>query len=256
MPLIIILFIGILAFGLFDFTLGRTLPAAAVNDSSHDTMVHPIESAALPSISIVAASETAHCDTHDTACELVALYRFVLTTVALEGDRNPWLHTPQHPGRTLSMKRGHNMDIALLLSSLLDHRQIRNYIVIVPDDSYVLACDISPSELRHATGNQTATPAFDHNEIDAADTGATAVERIDAYALNVSDAPCPCLLLDPSGSIGQQPGDPLPFIPQVFRSVLDLAGQRHALISSSVRDTPRRSSNLGDIQLRNTPSPM
>jgi len=239
MPLVIILFIGILAFGLFDFTLGRPLPAAAVRYSAPDTLNSPTESANLPSIRAVTASETAHCENHDTACQLIALYRFVLTTVNPEASQNPWLHTQQHPARTLFKKRGDTMDIAILFSSLLDQRHIRNYIVILPGNSYVLVCGISLSALRHAGGNSAATSAFDPRQIVATDnpTRATPTEWIDAYALNVGDVPCPCLLLDPSGPIHRQPGDPLPVIPDAFRSALDLSGHRHALISSSPSDT-------------------
>ena len=242
MPLVIILFIGILAFSLFDFTLGRPVPAAAVRYSSHDTLDSPTERRDLPSISIVAASEAAHCEGPDTACQLVALYRFVLTTVNQEESQSPWLHAQQHPVRTLFRKLGDAVDIAILFSSLLDQRHIRNYVMILPGDSYVLACDISPSALRQAGVNWPTTPGFDPNLSIAVDNPirATLTERIDAYALNVGDAPCPCLLLDPSGPIHRQPGDPLPFIPDAFRSAVDLVGQRHALISSSLSDTPPR----------------
>ena len=239
MPLVIILFIGILAFGLFDFTLGQPLPAAAVRYSARDTPNSPTESANLPSIRIVAASEAAHCENHDPACQLLALYRFVLTTVNPEASQSPWLHTQQHPARTLFMKRGDTVDIAILFSSLLDQRHIRNYIVMLPGDSYVLVCGISPSALRHAGGNWAATSAFDRGQTVATDDPSIAIstERIDAYGVNVGDAPCPCLLLDPSGPIHRQPGDPLPFVPDAFRSALDLSGHRHALISSSLSDT-------------------
>jgi hypothetical protein len=243
MPLIIVLFIGILAFGVFDFILDRPLPVAARQHSVQQTLNSPLEHANLPSIPVVAASETAHCERHDTACQLVALYRFVLTTITPEARRSLWLHTQQHPARTLFMQRGDAVDIAILFSSLLDQRHIRNYVVMLPNASYVLACDISPSALYHAGGRwEVPTPAFDPTHIVAADnsTGTPRTEWIDAYALNVGDAPCPCLLLNPSGPINQQPGDPLQFFPDAVRSVLDLGGQRHALISSTLSDTAQR----------------
>ncbi|MDQ6735761.1 MAG: hypothetical protein M3Z35_16875 [Nitrospirota bacterium] len=227
MPLIIVLFIGILAFGLFDFILGLPLPVAARQHSVQQTLNSLGESANLPSIPVVATSETARCERHDSACQLVALYRFVQTTVTPEASRSPWLHTQQHPARTLFMRRGDAVDIAILFSSLLDQRHIRNYVVMLPKDSYVLACDISPSALYHAGGHwQPPTPALDPSHIVTADdsTGAPRTEWIDAYALNVGDAPCPCLLLNPSGPINQQPGDPLPFLPGAFRSALDVGG--------------------------------
>lgn len=64
----------------------------------------------------------------------------------------------------------------------------------------------------------------DSSHIVAADdlAGTPRTEWIDAYALNVGDAPCPCLLLNPSGPINQQPGDPLPFSPDAVRSAMDL----------------------------------
>lgn len=252
MPLIIIIFIGILAFGLFDFMLGRPLPVAALQHSAQDTTNSSVEHATLPSIPVVAASETAHCEGHDSGCQLVALYRFVLTTVHQEVSRSPWLHAQQHPARTLFMKRGDAADIAILLSSLLDQRHIRNYMVMLSRDSYVLACGISPSALRQAGGHWDF-PALYPSHIAADDlTGVPRTERIDAYALNIGDAPCPCLLLDPSGPIDQQPGDPLPYLPDNFPSAIDLAGRRHPLISSrissSLSDTAQHSlSPLGDL---------
>ena len=257
MPLIIILFIGILAFGLFDFMLGQPMPAAAVKYSSHDTLEGSTERTHLPSLSIVAASEAGRCASHDTACELVALYRFVLTTVTEEEGQSPRLHTQQHPARTLLKKRGNAVDIAVLFSSLLDQRHIRNYVMILPGDSYVLACDISPSALRHAGGNRPASIFYPNQSIaDDNLNKETLTEQIDAYALNVADAPCPCLLLDPSGPAGQQPGDPLPFIPVAFYSAVDLTGERHALISSGRSDTPQRSSDILGIRALGTDLPM
>lgn len=258
MPLIIILFIGILAFGLFDFMLGRPLPVAALQHSAQNTLTSPVEYATLPSIPIVAASETARCESRDTGCELVALYRFVLTTVTPDVSRSPWLHAQQHPARTLVIKRGDAADTAILLSSLLDQRHIRNYIVMLPGDSYVLVCGISPPALRQAGGNwQPPMPGLDSNHIVETDdpTRAPHIEWIDAYGLNVGDAPCPCLLLDPSGPIDQQPGDPLPFLPDAFPSAIDLAGRRHALIPSNPPDTAQRSSDLPGIW-PDTASPM
>jgi len=258
MPLIIILFIGILAFGLFDFMLGQPMPAAAVRYSSRDTLESSTERTHLPSLSIVAASEVGRCGSHDTACQLVALYRFVLTTVNQEESQSPRLYIQQHPTRTLFKKRGNAVDIAVLFSSLLDQRHIRNYVMILPGDSYVLACDISPSALRHAGGNWPAAPAFDPNQSIAADNTnrGTLTEHIDAYALNVGDAPCPCLLLDPSGPSGQQPGDPLRVIPASFYSAVDLTGERHALISLSRSDAPQRASDILGIRALDTDSPM
>jgi hypothetical protein len=120
MPLIIVLFIGILAFGVFDFILDRPLPVVARQHSVQQTLNSPLENVNLPSIPVVAASETARCERHDTACQLVALYRFVLTTITPEARRSLWLHTQQHPARTLFMQRGDAVDIAILFSSLLD----------------------------------------------------------------------------------------------------------------------------------------
>jgi hypothetical protein len=243
MPLIIVLFIGILAFGVFDFILDRPLPVAARQPSVQQTLNSPLENENLPSIPVVAASVTAHCERHDTACQLVALYRFVLTTITPEESRSPLLHTQQHPARTLFMQRGDAVDIAILFSSLLDQRRIRNYVVMLPKDSYVLACDISPSKLYQAGGRwHVPIPASDSSHIVAADdlTRTPRTEWVDAYALNVGDAPCPCLLLNPSGPINQQPGDPLPFSPDAVRSAMDLGGQRHALISSTLSDTAQR----------------
>jgi hypothetical protein len=259
MPLVIILFIGILAFGLFDFMLDRPLPATALQHSAQDNVDSPAERANLPSIPVVAASETARCEDHDTGCQLVALYRFVLTTVNPEVSRSPWLHAQQHPARTLFMKRGDAADIAILLSSLLDQRHIRNYMVMFPGDSYILACGIPSSALRQAGGHwQPPTPALDASQLIAADRliGAPRTEWIDAYALNISDAPCPCLLLDPSGPIDQQPGDPLPFLSGTFPSAIDLTGRRHTLISSSLPDTAQHSSALSRSRWPDTASPM
>jgi hypothetical protein len=129
-----------------------------------------------------------------------------------------------------------------LFSSLLDQRRIRNYVVLLPKNSYVLACDISPSALYYAGGRwHVPIPASDSSHIVAADdlTRTPRTEWIDAYALNVGDAPCPCLLLNPSGPINQQPGDPLPFSPDAVRSAMDLEDQRHTLISSTLFDTAR-----------------
>jgi hypothetical protein len=246
MPLIIVLFIGILAFGVFDFIFDRPLPVAARQPSVQQALNSPLENANLPSIPVVAASITARCERHDTACQLVAIYRFVLTTITSEESRSPWLHTQQHPARTLFTKRGDAVDIAILFSSLLDQRHIRNYVVMLLKDSYVLACDISPSALYQAGGRwHVPISASDSSHILAVDdlTGTPHTARtewVDAYALNVGDAPCPCLLLNPSGPINQQPGDPLPFAPDAVRSALDLGGQRHALISSTLSDTAQR----------------
>jgi hypothetical protein len=138
------------------------------------------------------------------------------------------------------MQRGDAVDIAILFSSLLDQRHIRNYVVMLPRGSYVLTCDISPSALYQAGGRwQGPTSTSVLSRIVAADDspGMPHTEWIDAYALNIGDAPCPCLLLNPSGPINQQPGDPLPFFPDAVHSTMDLEGQRHALISSTLSDT-------------------
>ncbi len=237
MPLVIVLFIGILAFGLFDLTLGRPRPASAVLHATPDALNSAPQSVELPSIQTAATSQVAHCEAHDTACQLLALYHFVVTTVIPEAKQNPWLHAPQHPARTLFMKTGDAADIAMLLSSLLDQRHIRNYVIVLPRESYVLACDISASALRHAGGNwQPATPTFDPTQLAVANdpTIVHPTERIDAYSLNVSDAPCPCLLLDPSAPTTEQPGDSLPLPADAFRYAIDLNGQRHGLVYSGL----------------------
>lgn len=236
MPLVIVLFIGILAFGLFELTLGPPQPASAVLHSTPDASKSPAQSIDLPSIKTAAASQVAHCDAHDTACQLLALYHFVVTTVIPEAKQPPWLHAPQHPARTLFMKTGDAADIAMLLSALLDQRHIRNYVIVLPRESYVLACDIIPSALRQTVGKlQPAPSAFDpYQSTVANDPNALhPTERIDAYALNVSDAPCPCLLLDPSTPT-EQPGDSLPLPADAFRYAIDLNGQRHQLVYSGL----------------------
>ena len=180
----------------------------------------------------VATSQVTHCEPHDTACQLLALYHFVVATVMPEAKQNPWLHAPQHPARTLSIKTGDAADIAVLLSSLLDQQRIRNYLIVLPNDSYVLACDITPTALHHAGGNwPAATSAFDPYQITPADdpTALRTTDKIDAYALNVGDAPCPCILLDPSAPSNEQPGRPLPLHADGFRYAIDLNGQRHRL---------------------------
>jgi hypothetical protein len=235
MPLVIVLFIGILAFGLFDLTLGRPLPVSAPLHSTEEPVDRPPESVDVPSIKTVATSQVTHCEPHDTACQLFALYHFVVATVMPEAKQNPWLHAPQHPARTLSIKTGDAADVAVLLSSLLDQQRIRNYLIILPDDSYVLACDITPSALYHAGGNwPPATSAFDPSQITLADdpTALQAPDRIDAYALNVGDAPCPCVLLDPSAPSNQQPGRPLLLRTDGLHYAIDLNGQRHRLVHS------------------------
>lgn len=236
MPLVIVLFIGILAFGLFDLTLGRPLPVSAVLHSTPDVNGAP-QSVDLPSIKTVATSQVAHCEARDTACQLLALYHFVVSTVIPEAKQNPWLHAPQDPSRTLVMKSGDAADIAMLLSSLLDQRHIRNYVIVLPSKSYVLACDILPSALRQAGGKRSpATSAFEPDHITAANdpTALHPTERIDAYALHVSDAPCPCLLLNPSAPPTEQPGDSLPLPTDAFRYAIDLNGQRHGLVYSGL----------------------
>jgi hypothetical protein len=238
MPLLIVFLIGMLAFGLFDLTLGRPLPIADVKSGHQDIVYNPTEDAEdaePPSIPTVAASQVARCDPHDAACRLVTLYRFVLTAVVPEWRQRPWLHAQQHPARTLFMKSGDPVDIAILFSSLLDQQHIRNYLIVLPEDSYVLACDITPTALHHAGGNWVpATSVFDENLITppADPTIVRPSEWINAYALNVGDAPCPCLLLDPSEPLAQEPGAPLLLAPGALRSALDLRGQRHALVVS------------------------
>jgi hypothetical protein len=237
MPLVIILFIGILAFSLFDLTLGRPLPVLAVLHSAPVSLNSAPQSLELPSIKMVAASQVAHCEADDAACQLLALYHFVVTTIIPEAIHNPWLHAPQHPARTLLMKTGDAVDIAMLLSSFLDQRHIRNYLIVMPRESYVLACDILPSALRQAGGKRPpATLAFDPYHITVANdpTAPHATERMDAYALHVVDAPCPCLLLDPSAPATEQPGDPLPLPAAGFRYAIDLNGQRHELVYSGL----------------------
>lgn len=232
MPLIIALLIGILAFGLFDLVLGRPLPVVAVlpiPDAGH----RPPQTADLPSIKSAATSQVEHCQPRDTACELLALYHFVVTTVTPEATLRPWLHAPQHPARTLSTKTGDAADIAMLLSSLLDQRRIRNYVIVLPGESYVLACDILPSALRQAGGKRLpATSAFDPYHVTVLNdpTALHPTERIDAYGLHISDAPCPCLLLDPTAPTTEQPGDTLPVPAIGFRYAIDLNGQRHGLV--------------------------
>ena len=237
MPLLIVVFIGVLAFGLFDLTLGRPLPDSAVLHSTPTALNSTSEGVELPSIRTAATSQIAHCDAHDMACQLVALYHFVVTTVVPETEQHPWLRAPQHPARTLFRKTGDSADIAMLLSSLLDQRHIRNYVIVLPGKSYVLACDILPSALRQAGGKwQPAIPAFDPNQITVASDPTTLHprERIDAYALNVSDAPCPCLLLDPSAPNTEQPGESLPLPRETFQHAIDLNGQRHELVYSGL----------------------
>lgn len=236
MPLLIILLIGVLAFGLFDLTLGRPLPVSAVLPSRDEVLESRAENQDLPSMKTVSASQIVHCAVPDKACQLVALYRFVLTNVTSQAGRSPWLHAPQHPTRTLLSKTGDSADIAILFSSLLDQQRIRNYVIVLPQESYVLACDIPASALRQAGSKWQAAelPAFDPQQISVAEdpTTAHAMERIDAYALNVIDAPCPCLLLDPGAPRTRQPGDPLPSPGEPFRSAIDLNGHRHGLVHS------------------------
>jgi hypothetical protein len=235
MPLVIVLFIGILAFGLFDLTLGRPLPVSAPLHSTQEPVNRPTESVDVLSIKTVATSQVAHCEPHDTACQLLALYHFVVATVMPEAKQHPWLPVPRHPARTLSLKTGDAADIAVLLSSLLDQQRIRNYLIMLPNDSYVLACDISLTALHRASGNwPPATSAFDPYQITPTDdpTAIQAPESIDAYAVNVDDAPCPCVLLDPSAPSNQQPGRPLPLHTDGFRYAIDLNGQRHRLVHS------------------------
>jgi len=232
MPLIIVLLIGILAFGLFDMVLGRPLPVSAVLPTP-DVVNNAPETADLPSIKRTATLQVEHCQLRDTACELLALYHFVVTTVVPEATLRPWLHAPQHPARTLSTKTGDATDIAMLLSSLLDQRYIRNYVIVLPGESYVLACDILPSALRQAGSQRLpATSAFDpyHVNVPNDPTALHPTDRIDAYGLHISDAPCPCLLLDPSAPSTDQPGDPLPVPIAGFRYAMDLNGQRHGLV--------------------------
>jgi hypothetical protein len=233
MPLVIVLFVGILAFGFFDLTLGRPLPVPAVLPSTPDASDNTPRSVDLPSIKTAAATQVAHCEPHDTACQLLALYHFVVTTVSPESRHRPWLHVQQHPARTLFMKSGDPLDIALLLSSLLDQRHIRNYLIVLPRQSYVLACDILPSALHQAGGirppvSPTGAPNRPALTIDP--TMVHPAERIDAYAVHVSDAPCPCLLLDPSAPATEQPGDSLPVPADHFRYAIDVNGQRHGLV--------------------------
>lgn len=237
MPLLVILFIGILAFGLFDLTLGRPLPVTDGPHTSLDGENSPTESTEPPSIPTVAASEVANCDPDDHACQLVTLYRFVLTTVALEAPQRPWLHLQQHPTRTLSRKSGDPLDIAVLLSSLLDQQHIRNYLIVLPEDSYVLACDITASALHQAGGNwQPPSSVLDTTLLDGEGnpTPIPIIDRIDAYAVNIDDAPCPCLLLDPSEPANQSPGAPLPMPAGSLRSALDRRGHRHAVVISGL----------------------
>jgi hypothetical protein len=235
MPLIIVLLIGILAFGLFDLVLGRPLPISAVLPTPEAVNSAP-QTADLPSIKSTATSQVEHCQPRDTACELLALYHFVVTTVIPEATLRPWLHAPQHPARTLSTKIGDAADIALLLSSLLDQRYIRNYVIVLPGESYVLACDILPSTLRQAGGRPPATSAFDpyHVTVPNAPTALHPTDRIDAYGLHISDAPCPCLLLDPSAPTTEQPGNPLRVPAAGFRYAIDLNAQRHELVYPSL----------------------
>ena len=233
MPLIIVLFIGILAFGLFDLTLGRPLPDSAVLHSTPDAVDSTPRSVDLPSIQTEAASQVAHCEAHDTACQLLALYHFVVTTVIPEPKQKPWLHAPQHPARTLVLKTGDAADIAMLLSSLLDQRHIRNYLVVQPEDSYVLACDVLPSALRQAGAQRLpGISVLDPLPITVTNdpTVLRSIARIDAFAVHVSDAPCPCLLLDPSAPATDQPGDSLPVPADPFRYAIDVNGQRHGLV--------------------------
>lgn len=235
MPLVVILLIGILAFGLFDLTLGRPLPVSAVLPPIPAALKSEPQTVDMPSMRTAATSQTASCDAHDTACQLLALYHFVVTTVSPQHKQSPWLHVQQHPARTLVMKSGDSLDIAILFSSLLDQQHIRNYVIVLPEDSYVLACDITPAALHHAGGNwPPATPLLDPNLVAATEDSTTlhARERLDAYAVNVGDAPCPCLLLDPSGPISQEPGAPLPLAPGTLRSALDLRGQPHPVVVS------------------------
>jgi len=131
MPLIIVLFIGILAFGVFDLMFDRSLPVAALQHSVQQNLNSPIENANLPSIPVAAASETAHCERHDTACQLVALYRFALTTISPEVSRSPWLHTATSRAHFFYAERRCGRHCHFV-SSLLDQRHIRNYVVTLP----------------------------------------------------------------------------------------------------------------------------
>jgi hypothetical protein len=237
MPLVIVLFIGILAFGLFDLTLGRPLPVSAVSHSTPDALDNTPQSVDVPSIKTAASLQVAHCAPNDAACELLALYHFVVTTVIPEAKQKPWLHAPQHPVRTLFTKTGDGADMAMFLSSLLDQRHIRNYVIVLPKESYVLACGILPSALRHASGpRQPTTSAFDPSHVTVANdsTALHPTERIDAYAWNVSDAPCPCLLLDPTAPTTEQPGVSLSLPAAALRYALDLNGHRHELVYSGL----------------------
>lgn len=241
MPLLVIVLIGILAFGLFDLTLGRPLLVTVVPNAAKEAASTASDSPELPSVREVAVLQAASCEVHDAACQLMTLYRFLRDTVQIE-SRKPWLHSQQDPSRTLAKKRGNKLDIAILFSSLLDQHHIRNYVIVLPEESYVLACDISPSALNHAGGHwQPATSAFDPDRIAVANdpTAVQPTARIDAYEFQVGDAPCPCLLVDPSAPSNQQPGDPLPLASAAFHSALDLTGQRHPLVSSRLGGEPR-----------------
>lgn len=229
MPLLILTLIGILAFGLFDLTLGRPLPHA-VQSSSKQVDLDPRtpEREAFPSLQAMSSFQSKMCEELDKACTLVALYRFVHETITTEPVQPRRLHHGQTPAQTLLNKHGDKADVALLFSSLLDQRHIRNYLVILPQESFVLACDISQAALQHAGGN--SHPISSLPGLDSAIETSTRSDDIDAFALNVADEPCPCILVNPSGPRDLQAGDPLPVSPTSFHSAIDRVGRRHTLI--------------------------
>jgi hypothetical protein len=231
MPLLIITLVGLLAFGLFDLTLGRPLSVGAQSAIRHklDLPLQPVEPEPMLSLQKIAALQIERCEATDKACQLSALYQFILEAVNVEPPQALAIHPRQSPLQTLLKKTGDAADIALLFASLLDQRHIRNYLIVLPQDSYVLACDISPTALRHAGGNWR--PIIPSPESSSSNIVNDQAQQTDAFQLNLADAACPCLLLDPSGSQNRQLGDPIPVPIKTFRWAVDRLGQRHALLT-------------------------
>lgn len=230
MPLLIITLVGLLAFGLFDLTLGRPLPVGSQAAIRQEIDVDPQPGEPEPTpLRAVAAIQIERCEVTDKACQLTTLYRFIVETIHVQPTQALAMHARQSPLQTLLKKNGDAADIALLFASLLDQRHIRNYLIVLPQDSYVLACDISPTALRHAGGNWR--PVIPPSESSSSNVVSDQTEQTDAFELNLADAACPCLLLDPSSSQDRQLGDPLPVSIKTFRWAVDRLGQRHALLT-------------------------
>ena len=116
MPLLIITLVGLLAFGLFDLTLGRPLPVGSQAAIRQEIDVDPQPGEPEPTpLRAVAAIQIERCEVTDKACQLTTLYRFIVETIHGRCQLEDSIGTGNGPNRDIENEE---IDRQLLYSAM------------------------------------------------------------------------------------------------------------------------------------------